>query len=316
VLHVDRGEPANVHLADGTTLRARHLVVATNAPIHDVFAIHTKQAAYRSYVVGLGVPSTRLGRALFWDTHDPYHYLRWVGSDLLLVGGEDHRVGQDALPAKRWLKLEEWARSHIPSVGEVRTAWSGQILEPADGLAFIGRNPGLHRSSYIVTGDSGNGMTHGALAGLLITDLILGRKNAWEELYDPARKPHSLAAIGEYLRENAKVAKSYAQWLKPSSPASTPIAPGSGQVIQQGLSRLAVYVDRAGVRHTCSAVCPHLGGIVNWNSAERSWDCPCHGSRFDPYGHLLTGPAPRDLARHEESTDEAREIAAAPEAES
>lgn len=310
VVHVDRGEPARVHLADGSTLSARHLVVATNVPIHDVFAIHTKQASYRSYVVGLGVPQSRLGRALFWDTHDPYHYMRWVGTDMLLVGGEDHRVGHDALPAKRWLKLEEWARSHIPSVGEVRAAWSGQILEPADGLAFIGRNPGLHRSSYIVTGDSGNGMTHAALAGHLITDLILGRKNEWEALYDPARKPHSLAAIREYLRENAKVAKSYAQWLRPSQRASTPITPGSGEVIQRGLQRLAVYVDRAGVRHTCSAVCPHLGGIVTWNGAERSWDCPCHGSRFDPYGHLLTGPSPRDLPRWEEAEDEKREISA------
>ncbi|HEX6242768.1 MAG TPA: FAD-dependent oxidoreductase [Polyangiales bacterium] len=303
VVHVEDGEPSTVHLDDGTPLKARHVVIATNVPFHDRFAIHTKQAAYRSYVLGVGVPNTLLGRALFWDTHDPYHYLRWVGQDLLLVGGEDHRVGQDAQPLKRWLKLEEWVRSRIPSVGEVRTCWSGQVLEPADGLAFIGKNPGLRRGSYIVTGDSGNGVTHGALAGILISDLILGRKNEWEHLYDPSRKPTSLAAIGEYLRENGKVAKSYAAWLKPGLAHDTQIAPDSGAVVQHGLSKLAVYVDKAGVRHECSAVCPHLGAVVQWNAAERSWDCPAHGSRFDPCGKLLMGPAQRGLAARGEQAE-------------
>ena len=306
VVHVEDGEPSSVVLADGTRLAARNVVIASNVPFHDRFAIHTKQAAYRSYVLGVGVPNTLLGRALFWDTQDPYHYLRWAGSDLLLVGGEDHRVGQDAQPSKRWLKLEEWVRSRIPSVGEVRTCWSGQVLEPADGLAFIGKNPGLRRGSYIVTGDSGNGMTHGALAGILISDLIFGRKNEWEPLYDPSRKPTSLATIGEYLRENGKVAKSYAAWLKPALAHDTPIAPDSGAVIQRGLHKLAVYVDKAGVRHECSAVCPHLGAVVQWNAAERSWDCPAHGSRFDPCGKLLTGPAQRGLTpREAEHTGEA-----------
>jgi glycine/D-amino acid oxidase-like deaminating enzyme/nitrite reductase/ring-hydroxylating ferredoxin subunit len=297
VVHVENSTPLRLHFADGARLTAEQLVVATNVPIHDLFAIHTKQAAYRSYVLGVGVPSNLLGRALFWDTQDPYHYLRWVGTDLLLVGGEDHRVGQDGFPLKRWLKLEEWARSRIPSVGEVRTCWSGQILEPADGLAFIGRNPGLRRNSYIVTGDSGNGLTHAALAGILISDLILGRANEWARVYDPARKPKSLLAIGQYLRENGKVAKSYAAWLKPALKRDTPIAPGTGEVLQRGLHKLAVYVDKAGKRHECSAMCPHLGAVVRWNAAERSWDCPAHGSRFDPYGHVMAGPAPRDLTR-------------------
>ena len=297
VVRVDDSVGVIVHFADGSRIAAPQLVVATNAPIHDLFALHTKQAPYRSYVVGLGVPSNLLGRALFWDTYDPYHYLRWAGHDLLLVGGEDHRVGQDARPRERWLKLEEWARARIPSVGELRTCWSGQVLEPMDGLAFIGKNPGFRQHSYVVTGDSGNGMTHGALAGMLITDLIKGRKNAWAKLYDPARKPKSLGTIAAYLEENAKVAKSYASWLKPAEARDTPIAPGSGTVVQRGLSKLAVYIDEAGGRHECSAICPHLAGIVQWNAAEHSWDCPCHGSRFDPYGHVLAGPAPRDLAR-------------------
>jgi glycine/D-amino acid oxidase-like deaminating enzyme/nitrite reductase/ring-hydroxylating ferredoxin subunit len=314
VVRVHDNETALLELADGRRLSAPQLVVATNAPIHDLLAIHTKQAPYRSYVVGLTVPENLLSRALFWDTEDPYHYLRWVGRDLLLVGGEDHRVGQEALPQQRWLKLEQWARARIPSVGALRTCWSGQVLEPMDGLAFIGKNPGLRRNSYVVTGDSGNGMTHGALAGMLIADLIHGRKNGWAKLYDPARKPKSLRAIGEYVRENAKGARGYASWLKPGEDADTTIAKGSGAVLQRGLSKLAVYVDEAGGRHSCSAVCPHLAGIVQWNAAERSWDCPCHGSRFDPYGRVMSGPAQRDLTPvREQPAGESDDEAAAEE---
>jgi Rieske Fe-S protein len=153
----------------------------------------------------------------------------------------------------------------------------------------------LHKNSYVVTGDSGNGMTHGALAGMLIADLIHGRKNAWAKLYDPARKPKSLSALREYVKETGNVAKGYAKWLKPAASAGGQIARGSGAVLGRGLSKIAVYVDEEGGRHECSAVCPHLAGVVQWNSAERSWDCPCHGSRFDPYGRVMTGPAQRDL---------------------
>jgi glycine/D-amino acid oxidase-like deaminating enzyme/nitrite reductase/ring-hydroxylating ferredoxin subunit len=310
VVRVDNSDTALIQLANGKRLSAPQLVVATNAPIHDLFAIHTKQAPYRSYVVGLGVPSNLLSRALFWDTEDPYHYMRWVGRDLLLVGGEDHRVGQDTQSESHWLRLEEWARARIPSVAELRTCWSGQVLEPMDGLAFIGKNPGLRRNSYIVTGDSGNGMTHGALAGMLIADLIHGRKNAWATLYDPARKPKSLTAIREYLKENANVAKGYANWLKPAEDQRTEIQKGTGSVIQRGLSKLAVYVDETGGRHECSAVCPHLAGVVQWNSAENSWDCPCHGSRFDPYGRVMSGPAQTDLTPVREQPGRDQEAAA------
>jgi glycine/D-amino acid oxidase-like deaminating enzyme/Rieske Fe-S protein len=300
VVRVDDSDGGTVMLASGRRLTAPHLVVATNVPVHDRFAIHTKQAPYRSYVVGLDVPSNSLGRALFWDTRDPYHYLRWVGSDLLLIGGEDHRVGQEANPAQRWLRLEQWARAHIPSAGELRTRWSGQVLEPMDGLAFIGRNPGVRKHSYIVTGDSGNGMTHGALAGLLIADLIHGRKNGWAELYDPARKPKDLRTLGELVKDQVAVVKGYAQWLKRGVDGEASIARGAGAVVQRGVSKLAVYVDEDGGRHTCSAVCPHLAGVVRWNAAEQSWDCPCHGSRFDPYGRVMSGPAQTDLTAVED----------------
>ena len=153
-------------------------------------------------------------------------------------------------------------------------------------------------------------MTHGALAGMLIADMIHGRKNAWAKLYDPARKAKSLYSIREYVRETANVAKGYVSWLKPAEDADTQVARGSGAVVQRGLSKLAVYVDDAGGRHECSAICPHLAGIVQWNSAEHSWDCPCHGSRFDPYGRVMTGPAAKDLTPVHERPSAPEEAAA------
>jgi glycine/D-amino acid oxidase-like deaminating enzyme/nitrite reductase/ring-hydroxylating ferredoxin subunit len=285
----------SVRLEGGLTLKARHVVVASNAPIHNNMLIHTKQAAYRSYVLGFSNAPADLARALYWDTGDPYHYLRWVGSDTLLVGGEDHRVGKEEHPEQRWSALEQWVRARFPNIGPVNARWSGQVLEPMDGMAFIGRDPGSERT-YMVTGDSGNGMTHGALSARLISDLISGTPNAWASLYDPGRIPKRLPSLKEYLTDQAKVAVAYGDWLKPSHSPDEPIAPGHGEVVQRGVHKVAVFDDEAGGRHECSAVCPHLGGVVHWNAAENSWDCPCHGSRFDPYGQVLAGPASRGLS--------------------
>ncbi len=289
-----------VRMEDGLVLSGNDVVVATNSPIHDVFAIHTKQAAYRSYVVAFAAADLAIPRALYWDTADPYHYVRFSGNTLL-VGGADHRVGQARHPEACWDELEAWARKHFHALGEVSARWSGQIMEPNDGLAFIGKNPAFGDRTYIVTGDSGNGMTHAALAGLLLRDLILGAPSPWARLYDPARIPKKLPSIKEYLLENAKVAVAYTDWIKPAHGKHHAIARGHGEVIQRGLHKLAVYVDAEGERHECSAICPHLGGVVRWNAAEHSWDCPCHGSRFDPYGRVLAGPANRGLTLRTES---------------
>jgi glycine/D-amino acid oxidase-like deaminating enzyme/nitrite reductase/ring-hydroxylating ferredoxin subunit len=285
-------EPVTVTLWDGSVVSARDVVVATNSPFIDRFAMHTKQAAYRTYALALQLSAT-WSPALWWDTGDPYHYVRGMG-DVLIVGGEDHKTGQARDPERSWTELEAWARARFPEPIAVRARWSGQILEPFDGLAFIGKNPGLSQHVYIATGDSGNGMTHGALAGLLISELIQGREHPWSSLYDPARKPHN-RAVASFVRENINVAQHAVQGLLSAEPVGRTIVPGTGEVVRAGLRRLAMYVAEDGSRHTCSAVCPHLGCLVQWNAAEKSWDCPCHGSRFDPYGRVLTGPAQRDL---------------------
>jgi glycine/D-amino acid oxidase-like deaminating enzyme/nitrite reductase/ring-hydroxylating ferredoxin subunit len=307
---LERGSPLRVVTAAGPVVTARAVVVATNTPVFDVTTIHTKQAAYRSFVVVVPVPRGSVPALLLWDTGaggprpDPYHYVRIVrgpevgpGSDedLLVVGGEDHKTGDEPGADGAYDALEAWARERFPVSGRATHRWSGQVMEPVDALAFIGLEPGSNHPVYVATGDSGNGMTHGTVAGLLLTDLLLGRENAWARLYDPGRV--TLGAIGTYARENADVVGKYADWVKRGDVASPEdLAPGTGGVLVRGLRRLAVHRDANGALHACSAVCPHLGCVVRWNAAETTWDCPCHGSRFDARGRVVNGPANRDLA--------------------
>jgi glycine/D-amino acid oxidase-like deaminating enzyme/nitrite reductase/ring-hydroxylating ferredoxin subunit len=295
------GKRARIVATDGV-VTAGSVVVATNTPVNDLIAIHTKQAAYQTYVIGARVPKGSVPRALYWDTPDPYHYIRIeaVGNgraayDLLIVGGEDHKTGQADDGAKRFAALERWTRRRFPMTKSVEYRWSGEVMEPVDGIAFIGRNPLDAKNVYVATGDSGNGMTHGTIAGLLITDLILKRKNAWAPLYDPSRI--TLRALPKFIRENLNVAVQYTDVVFAGVvKAVEEISPGSGAVVARGLHKVAVYRDPRGDIRERSAVCPHLGGIVNWNTLENTWDCPCHGSRFDAAGKVIQGPANSDLA--------------------
>jgi Rieske Fe-S protein len=261
-------------------------------------AIHTKQAPYTTYVIGAPVAPGFVPRALYWDTLDPYHYARLHdvdGREVLIVGGEDHRSGQADDTGERHVHLEAWARERFPTMGAIDFQWAGQVMETFDGLAFIGRNPLDRDNVYVVTGDSGMGMTHGTIAGLLLTDLILGRRNPWEKLYAPARK--TIRAAATYLRETVNMAAQYADWVKPGEVASeNDIANGTGAILRRGVGMIAAYRDEHGVLHERSAVCTHLGCIVHWNAADSTWDCPCHGSRFDRTGNVVNGPANKALA--------------------
>jgi glycine/D-amino acid oxidase-like deaminating enzyme/nitrite reductase/ring-hydroxylating ferredoxin subunit len=298
---IEDGAPARVVTEGGPAIKAKAVVVATNSPMLNRFVIHTKQAAYRTYALAARLAKGAVPPILLWDTADPYHYVRThegngAGHDWLIVGGEDHKTGQPEEDGSPHEALEAWVRERFPMAQDVAYRWSGQVMEPVDGLAFIGRNPG-DDNVYIATGDSGNGMTHGTLAGLIISDLVAGRRNAWAGLYDPARK--SVRAAGAFARENLNVAKQYAD-LVTSGEADTVSAleSGYGRIIRRGTHKIAVYRDEQDVLHHFSAVCPHLGCIVGWNAAEKTWDCPCHGSRFDKTdGHVLNGPAKSGLEK-------------------
>lgn len=300
----ETGQIVTVVSEAGHAVMANHLVVATNTPINDMVTMHTKQAPYRTYAIGAAVRRGDVPDALYWDMQDPYHYVRLLkgkaadnedeGLDLLIVGGEDHKTGQGDNLSLRFDNLERWMNKHFPMAKDVVYRWSGQVMEPVDGLGFIGRNPGDSDNVYIATGDSGHGMTHSTIAGMLITDLIMGRANPWEKLYDPARV--NLKSTGEFLKENLNVAAQFKDYVT-SGDVEDPmqVLPGTGRVMRKGMTKVAVYCDQDGVRHQCSAICSHLGCVVHWNDVESSWDCPCHGSRFDPFGKVITGPALKDL---------------------
>lgn len=301
VVQVHGGERPYVETKAGHRIYCQSIVVATNSPVNNLFALHTKQAAYRSYVLALKVPRGCIPHALFWDDQDPYHYIRVdaapVGHDyeVLIVGGEDHKTGQEDQPEDRYNNLEKWVRERFPQAGEVLYKWSGQIMEPVDGLAFLGRNP-MNRDIYVITGDSGHGLTHAVIGAKIITDHIMQRPNPWTELYDPSRI--SLRSTMEFVKENANTAAQYADWLKsPSTKDPADLHPGEGGIFQQGLRKVATYKDERGHLHFMSATCPHLAGVVHWNSAEKSWDCPCHGSRFDCHGKVIEGPAVSSLKK-------------------
>jgi len=295
--HFKDGEGVTVKTGKGWAVSAGAVVVATNTPVNDWVAIHTKQAAYRTFVIGVPVAQGSVPRALYWDTPDPYHYVRVegeAGHEVLIVGGEDHKTGRADDADERFARLEAWTRERFATTGKVEFRWSGQVMEPIDSLAFIGRNPG-NKNIYVATGDSGNGMTHGTIAGILLTDLILGRQNEWEALYDPGRI--TLRAAPEFASENVNAAAQYSDYVTGGDVDNVQeLTPGTGGIIRRGVKKVAVYRDTHGKLHECTAVCPHLGGIVHWNHTEKTWDCPLHGSRFDPFGEALNGPANTGLA--------------------
>ena len=299
VENVDGGDDAGVTTRDGARVQADAVVVAANVPFNDRLAVHTKQYAYRTYVLALRIPPGSVPDALLWDTLDPYHYVRIAearNGTWLIVGGEDRKTGQDEAPLSHFEVLEQWARRHFPMAQDVGYRWSGQVIEPMDSLAFIGRNPGLADNVYVATGDSGNGLTHGTIAGLLLSDLLTGRESPWRELYAPNRK--TLRATGEFLRENLNFVPYYGELVTGGDIEGVQeLAAGDGAILRHGAHKVAAFRDDEGALHLHSAVCPHLGCVVHWNGAERSWDCPCHGSRFDAYeGTRLNGPADRGLS--------------------
>ncbi len=298
-IDIGREKPIKVRTQQGPTITAQRVVVATNTPMNDRFKIHSKQAPYRTYVLGFEIERRSVPKALYWDTEDPYHYIRTHDlndhQSLLIVGGEDHKVGQEENPESRWSKLETWTRRNIPQAGRILKRWSGQVNEPVDGLAFIGRNPG-DTDVFIATGDSGHGLTHGTIAGLILSDLINEIPNPWESLYSPSRVNLHAGAMKEFFKENLNVALQYKDYFSPGDVASLDeLAMGEGAIMRRGLRKIAAYRDHNNQLHCCSAVCPHLGGLVHWNKAEKTWDCPCHGSRFTTTGAVINGPATCDL---------------------
>lgn len=299
VKEIEDGSPCLIRIESGVKIFAESVIVATCTPINNRFFIHTKQAPYRTYVIATAIPKGSTPKGLYWDTADPYHYIRIQkhlsapNLDWLLIGGEDHRTGQDQAIEAKYTHLEEWARIRFPMMGKIEYRWSGQVFQSIDSLAFIGRNPG-DQNIYIATGDSGNGITHGTIAGILLPDLIAKKSNPWKNLYDPSRK--TFAAASTFIKGTLNVATQYGDWFTAGEIKKIDeLSPDEGMILREGLKKIAVYKDSQNKIHINSAFCPHLGGCVRWNHGEKSWDCPCHGSRFDGSGKVMNGPANNNL---------------------
>lgn len=299
--HEEDDAGVTLRTIEGSTVHAGAAIFATNSPVNDRVAIHTKQMPMRTYAIAGTVPRGSVPDILLWDSLETYHYVRLQpledGSDLLIVGGEDHRSGEADDMEARFAALAEWTRSHFPVFAEPVWRWSGQVLEPIDFMPFSGRNPG-DRNVYLHSGDSGQGITNGVVGAMTIAALITSAPARFAELFDPGRKP--LAArpsLANFIEGQLGAAKNFAEYVGPGEIASEDeLEPGNGAILRDGLRKLAVYRRADGTLVRRSASCTHAGCIVHWNSFETCWDCPCHGSQFAPDGDVLHGPAVKPLA--------------------
>ena len=284
----------------GPRIRGRAALFATNSPVNDKVAIHSKQIPNRTYVIAGPVPKGAVADALIWDTLEAYHYVRLQpvseAEDLLIVGGEDHRSGEADDMDRRFASLESWTKARFPAFSGARFRWSGQVMEPFDFMPFSGRNPG-NRNVFVHTGDSGQGMTNGVAGALNIAALLFGQKARFAEIFDPSRKPLSINTLTEFVTGRAEDVKNFSEYLTGGDVASMDdLKPGEGAIIRRGMKKIAAYRDPDGRLIERSAVCTHTGCIVHWNGLEQCWDCPCHGSQFQPDGQVINGPAVKPLA--------------------
>eukprot|EP00898_Chlorokybus_atmophyticus_P005908 jgi/Chlat1/6318/Chrsp44S09058 len=307
VAEIDGGKVSTI---DGYNVTADDVVMATNSPINHNLLIHARQHASKSYVIGLKLPKEAYKPACWWDTDVPYHYVRlepFDDYDVLVVGGSDHQVGlgsKDYPPS--WDLLREYAEKYFPKSkgAEELYRWSGQLYEPIDMLHLIGREPNdVSGKHWIATGDSGEGMTMGTVAGMLLSDLITGKANEWESVYSPTRFP-SAPSPSTAVSPIEVTTAGFVNVVRPrESFEMETINPGSGMVVQKGADKVALYRNEQGAYQQYSAICPHLKCLVEWNPAAGTFDCPCHGSQFDRNGQCIQGPAKMGLTPYEDKDE-------------
>ena len=277
-----------VRTAAGPTLTAEHVVVATHLPFLDRGLYFARCHPERSYVVAGRTSEPPAG--MYLSTEQPAHSIRAHG-EWLLVGGESHKTGQ-ADAAERYARLEAWARERFGIEPELR--WATHDHMPADGVPYVGRHDPVFPRVWVATGFRKWGLAMGTAAAELLAAQIAGREHPWAELFNPQRL-RPLASATSLAKENANVALRFFGDRVVKRGSVDDIAPGEGRIVGAGLGQRAAYRDDDGTLHELSARCTHLGCIVNWNSAERTWDCPCHGSRFAATGEVIEGPAVRPL---------------------
>ena len=300
--NVDEVEDAPLTVVSGShRVTCQYVVVATHNPIAGkaglarTTMLQTKLALYSTYAVAGRTETGRVPDALYWDTVDPYEYLRidrHHDHDVVILGGEDHKTGQVRDNRDRWQRLERRLEELVPGI-QLTHHWSGQVIETNDGLPYIGEmTPG----QFAATGFGGNGLTLGTVAAIMARDAITGQENPWKELFDIGRTKIR-GGLWDYLKEN----KDYPYYMirdrfaGAESKSIRAVARGSGKILELDGHQVAAYRHADGEVTLLSPLCTHMGCHVEWNDAEATWDCPCHGSRFTPTGEVLAGPAEKPL---------------------
>ncbi|KAF4496950.1 hypothetical protein FAGAP_6879 [Fusarium agapanthi] len=286
-----------VSTADGHTVKCSNAVEATCVPLQKLSVI-AQMEFMRSYCIAARVPKGAIEDCLLYDQADEYKYIRLTACDdehdYLVVGGCDHKVGQEDTTTE-FGELEKWTRERFSQVNSVDYRWSGQVFEPVDFMQFIGKNQG-NDHVYIITGDSGDGLTHGVLAGRLIADEIDGIKNLWADAYSPKRIASMVKSLPSMIAHDVQINAQYKRFLQSDITDIEDLGRGMGGVLNKAGSKpIAVYKDEEGNVKQYSALCPHMKGVVCWNTTEKSFDCPVHGSRFSREGICVMGPSKGNL---------------------
>jgi nitrite reductase/ring-hydroxylating ferredoxin subunit len=296
VLNIEEDETISIETSLDN-LKAKTIVYATHIP-PGINLLHLRCPAYRSYAMAVKLQDDNYPSALCYDMYDPYHYYRTQiidGEKYLIVGGEDHRTGENNNTSKCFLQLESHIRSNF-NVAEITHRWSSQYYEPVDGLAYIGKLPGARENVLVATGYGGNGITYSHIAALELADLILRNESRYNDLFSPTRlKP--VAGFTEFVKHNTDVVAQFVgKWFATERLEEfSSLAPDEGKVVRLNNETMALYKDESGSLHAVNPTCTHMKCSVAWNAAEKSWDCPCHGARYSIEGDVLNGPADANL---------------------
>lgn len=298
VLSIDEKEWCTLKTQHGT-VTATKTVLATHTPI-GINLTQEFTAPYRSYVVAAHLQDEHYPEGNFWDLSEPHHATSTHAStrnnnpDILMVAGNHHKTGQGTNRHARFTELEAFLKKNF-SIKDIAYHWSAQHYHAADGIPYIGYVSRFAKHTYMATGFFADGLIYGTLAGIIVADLIVGKNNVLEKTYSANRfTPRASATF--LVKENVNL---FLQYLKDYPFAEVnnfnEVKKGEGKVLGMGGEKWAVFRDDNNQLHVVSAVCTHMKCIVNWNNAERSWDCPCHGSRFTCDGDVLEGPAIKPL---------------------
>lgn len=303
IVDIDEKDICTLITSNQNKITAKKVVMATHTPI-GVNITQLFTAPYRSYVVSVHLKDNQYPEGHFWDLDYSHHAtcthaVTGEHPEILMVAGSHHKVGQDENTKSHYKELENFLRQHFP-VEEVAYQWSAQHYQSADDVPYIGLASRFAKHTYMGTGFFADGLVYGTIAGAVMSDLILGKNNEWANVYNSNR--FTLAASAGFLaKENANyLLQYYKDFPQKSVTNFADLKPGDGKIVEMDREKWAVYKDKKNKLHIVSAVCTHMKCLVDWNNAEKTWDCPCHGSRFTTEGEVIEGPAKINLKRREE----------------